>query len=107
MKRFPWKKYEFVYAYQIHIDPEQEGTDIMNIGEVEKIRSIEKELRRECGLTVEEVVEKSGVDYDEYIAFSKENGSLTADTAILLARFYDVDMNYFCGLIPVRKPFIK
>ncbi len=79
----------------------------MNKGEVEIIRSREKELRRECGLTVEEVVEKSGVDHDEYMSFSKENGGLTGDTAILLARFYDVDMNYFCGLISSRKTFIK
>ena len=65
------------------------------------------QLRKEHKLTQEQVAEYLAVGQRTYSDYETGTSRITAETIISLARFYDVNIDYFMGVTKERRPFPK
>ena len=66
-----------------------------------------KELRKNAGLTQEKVCEDLGMLQRTYSDYESGRIKLPIDRLIELARYYDVSMDYICGITDRREGFPK
>lgn len=66
-----------------------------------------KELRKSAGLTQEKVCEDLGMLQRTYSDYESGRIKLPIDRLIELARYYNVSMNYICGITDRREGFPK
>ncbi len=63
-----------------------------------------RELREQHGLTQEKVAAMIDVDRSTYSKYEKKDASISATSLILLAQYYNVSVDYICGLTEDRHP---
>lgn len=68
---------------------------------LERIRG----LRNDRDLSQKTVAELLHVGQKTYSDYEKGKTRIPLDSMIILARFYDVDMNYICGVSNERRKF--
>ena len=66
-----------------------------------------KDLREDHDLTQTKVAEVLHVGQRTYADYELGNIRIPVDFLIALARFYDTDMNYICGVSKLKMPFPK
>lgn len=66
-----------------------------------------KELRKNVGLTQEKVCEDLGMSQRTYSDYESGRIKLPIDRLIELAMYYDVSMDYICGITDRREEFPK
>lgn len=66
-----------------------------------------REIREFQFLSQEAVAKILGVDQRTYSDYERGKTRISVEKLIKLAEYYDVDMNYICGLTKERKPFPK
>lgn len=64
-------------------------------------------LREDSGLTQKQVAKILHVCQRTYSDYENEIIRMPIESLILLAQFYDIDMNYICGLTNKKSPFPK
>lgn len=69
----------------------------------EKIR----EVREDHGLTQQAVAELLHIGQRTYSDYESGRTRIPLESVILLARYYDVDLNYLTGVSRVKRPFPK
>ena len=62
-----------------------------------------KQLRKEKGLTQQEVADLLGIDRRSYSAYETGVNSINAQTLIRLSRIYSASIDYMLGLTDRRK----
>ena len=67
----------------------------------ERIRA----LREDSDLPQKAVAEVLHVGQCTYSGYETDKIRISMENLIILARFYNVDMNYICGVSDVRRPF--
>lgn len=70
---------------------------------MERIRG----LREDMDKSQTEIANLLNVGQKTYSDYELGKTRIPLDSVILLARFFDVDMNYICGLSSEKKPFPK
>ena len=73
----------------------------------EQYTRVLKSLRLEKGYSLSAVGDVLNTTPEEYEAIERGGHCMFADDAIILGKFYDVSLNYLCGISNVRKPFPK
>lgn len=71
----------------------------MNIAEI--IRA----LREDSDKSQKEIAEILNISQRTYSDYETGRIRLPIESAVILARIYDVDMNYICGVSSIRKRF--
>lgn len=66
-----------------------------------------RQLREDNDYSQTQIAEQIHVAQTTYSDYEKGRVRLPVDSAILLAEFYDVDMNYILGLSKKKNPFPK
>ena len=66
-----------------------------------------KQLRRECNYTQEYIADYLGVEAKMYVDMESGKEEVFVDDTVKLARMYDVDMNYMCGVSDEKNEFPK
>ena len=69
----------------------------------ERVRS----LREDHDYSQKQIAELINVGQRTYCDYELGKTRIPVDSLIVLARFYDVDMNYICGLTKKKSPFPK
>ena len=64
-----------------------------------------RELREDHDLNQADVGRYLGLSQKAYGDYELGNSAISVDNLIKLAVLYDVDMNYICGLTPIKRPF--
>ena len=64
-----------------------------------------RDLREDSDMTQNEIAKILHVGQRTYSDYELGNTRIPIDSLIMLAEFYDVDMNYICGLDDQRRPF--
>lgn len=54
-----------------------------------------------------EIAEILNIGQKTYSDYETRKIRIPLDSVIILARYYDVDMNYICGISKIKKPFPK
>ena len=75
------------------------GADLMNY--TERIRA----LREDCDKTQTEIARLLKVGQKTYSDYELGKTRIPVDRLIVLAKLYDVSMDYICGVSNIRKPF--
>lgn len=70
---------------------------------IERIRA----LREDCDKNQSEIAGILHVCQKTYSDYETRKTRIPLESVIKLAEFYNVDMNYICGISDVRKPFPK
>ena len=70
---------------------------------LERIRA----LREDHDLSQEKAGSLVFIAQRTYSGYERGESRFPLEVAIALAEYYDVDMNYFCGLTKKKKPFPK
>lgn len=70
---------------------------------IERIR----ELREDMDLTQTKIVEVLNVGQKTYSDYETRKTRIPLESVIILAKFYDVDMNYICGITNEMKKYPK
>lgn len=71
------------------------------------IAEIIRALREDSDKSQKEIADKLNISQRTYSDYETGRIRLPIESAIILARFYDVDMNYICGISPIKKQFPK
>lgn len=66
-----------------------------------------KQLRKECNYTQKYIADYLGVLESTYADIENGKAEVYVDDVVKLAKLYDVDMNYMCGVSDVRNEFLK
>lgn len=66
-----------------------------------------RQLREDNDFSQTQIADKLHVAQTTYSDYEKGRVRLPVDSAIILAEFYDVDMNYILGLTRKKTPFPK
>ncbi len=66
-----------------------------------------RELREDNDYTQREVAALLSVGQRTYADYEYGKTRIPLDSVIILAKFYDVDMNYICGISHVKNSFPK
>ena len=69
----------------------------------ERIRA----LREDKDMTQSQIAQLLQVGQKTYSDYELGKTRIPVDSLIVLARFYNVSMDYICGVYDVRKPFPK
>ena len=69
----------------------------------ERIRA----LREDNDKSQSEIAEILNVGQRTYSDYETRNIRIPLESVIILAKYYNVDMNYICGITKERKPFPK
>ena len=69
----------------------------------ERIRT----MREELGLTQEDIAARIGTCQRTYSDYERGATRIPVERLILLARFYDVSMDYICAVTDIRRGFPK
>ena len=64
-----------------------------------------RDLREDSDQTQNEIAKIIHVGQRTYSDYELGNTRIPIDSLIMLAEFYNVDMNYICGLDDQRRPF--
>ena len=64
-----------------------------------------RNLREDHDLRQRQVADILKISQRTYADYELGNIRIPVDSLIVLARYYDSDMNYICGVTKVRKPF--
>ena len=64
-------------------------------------------LREDNDLTQTQVADIIHVGQKTYSDYERENLRIPVESLIKLAKYYDVDMNYICGVTNQKRPFPK
>lgn len=64
-----------------------------------------RDLRQDHDLTQKQVAEKLHMHKTTYIRYETEERELPLNIAILLAKLYNVSLDYIAGIAPKRKPY--
>ena len=64
-----------------------------------------RDLREDHDLTQQEIAEYLGTSQTMYARYERGANEMPIRHLINLARYYNVDMNYICGLSSQKKPF--
>lgn len=70
---------------------------------VERIRG----LREDADKNQTEIATLLNIGQKTYSDYELGKTRIPLDSVIILARYYDVDMNYICGVSNEKKPFPK
>ena len=68
---------------------------------VDRIRS----LREDNDINQLEIAKILNVGQKTYSDYETRKIRIPLDSVIILAKYYNVDMNYICGISDVKKPF--
>lgn len=66
-----------------------------------------RSLREDRDLSQEKAAALINVAQRTYSDYESNKVRIPVESLIILARYYDVDMNYICGLTKEKKPFPK
>ena len=66
-----------------------------------------RSLRDEKGATQQRIAKLLNVGQKTYSDYELKRIRIPLDSLIILARFYDVSMDYICGVCNLRLPFPK
>lgn len=69
----------------------------------ERIRA----LREDCDKTQSEIAAMLNIGQKTYSDYELGKTRIPVDGLIVLAKFYNVSMDYICGVSDVKKPFPK
>ena len=69
----------------------------------ERIRGLREDLDK----NQTEIARLLNVGQKTYSDYELGKTRIPLDSVIILARYYDVDMNYICGVSPTKNPFPK
>ncbi|MBQ7340807.1 MAG: helix-turn-helix transcriptional regulator [Oscillospiraceae bacterium] len=69
----------------------------------ERIRA----LREDCDKTQSEIAAMLNIGQKTYSDYELGKTRIPVDGLIVLAKFYNVSMDYICGVSDVKKPFSK
>jgi len=64
-----------------------------------------RQLREDSDLTQTKIAQLLSVGQRTYADYELRNCRIPVDSLIILAKFYDVDMNYICGISNVKNRF--
>lgn len=64
-----------------------------------------RDLREDHDLTQKQVADMLHIGQRTYSDYEHGKIRIPVDSLIMLAEFYDTDMNFICGLTTIRKPF--
>ncbi|MBR6524269.1 MAG: helix-turn-helix transcriptional regulator [Clostridia bacterium] len=70
---------------------------------IERIRG----LREDADKNQTEIARLLNIGQKTYSDYELGKTRIPLDSVILLARYYDVDMNYICGVSSEKKPYPK
>lgn len=70
---------------------------------VERIRN----LREDKDITQEKLAKLLNIGQKTYSDYETRKTRIPLDSVIILAKYYNVDMNYICGVTNEVKPFPK
>ena len=70
---------------------------------VERIRG----LREDADKNQTEIATLLNIGHKTYSDYELGKTRIPLDSVIILARYYDVDMNYICGVSNEKKPYPK
>ena len=62
-------------------------------------------LREDADLSQSQIAELLHVGQRTYSDYELRKIRLPLDSAVCLAKYYNVDMNYICGIVDVRNPY--
>lgn len=68
---------------------------------IDMIRS----LREDNDKSQSQIAQVLNVGQKTYSDYETRKIRIPLDSVIILAKYYDVDMNYICGIAKTRKPF--
>ena len=68
---------------------------------IQRIRA----LREDSDMTQQQVAQLLKVGQKTYSDYELGKTRIPVDSLILLARLYNVDMDYICGVSDIRRPF--
>ena len=71
------------------------------------IAEIIRALREDSDKSQKEIAEKLNISQRTYSDYETGRIRLPIESAVILARFYDVDMNYICGVSQIKNRFPK
>ena len=66
-----------------------------------------REVRQDNDLTQNQIADVLHVGQRTYSDYELGNTRIPVDSLLELARYYDLDMNYMCGLTKEKHPFPK
>ena len=66
-----------------------------------------RELREDLDKNQTEIARLLNVGQKTYSDYELGKTRIPLDSVIILARYYDVDMNYICGVSSTKNPFPK
>jgi len=64
-------------------------------------------LREDNDKTQTEIAKLLNIGQKTYSDYETRKTRIPLDSVVILAKFYDVDMNYICGITKDKKPFPK
>jgi Predicted transcriptional regulators len=64
-----------------------------------------RQLREDGDFTQTKIAQLLSVGQKTYSDYELRNCRIPVDSLIILARFYNVDMNYICGISDIRNRF--
>ena len=70
---------------------------------IERIRG----LREDADKNQTEIAKLLNIGQKTYSDYELGKTRIPLDSVIILARYYDVDMNYICGISSEKKPYPK
>ena len=73
------------------------------MGYINRIR----QLREDCDKTQAQIAQLLKVGQKTYSDYELGKTRIPVDSLLVLARFYNVDMNYICGVSDTRNAFPK
>ena len=76
---------------------------VRQVDYIDRIRG----LREDLDLKQREIARLLSVGQKTYSDYETRKTRLPLDSAIILAKFYDVDLNYLCGVSDVKQPYPK
>lgn len=71
------------------------------------IAEIIRALREDSDKSQKEIADKLNISQRTYSDYETGRIRLPIESAVILARFYDVDMNYICGVSQIKIRFPK
>ena len=71
------------------------------------IAEIIRALREDSDKSQKEIADKLNISQRTYSDYETGRIRLPIESAVSLARFYDVDMNYICGVSQIKNRFPK
>ncbi len=71
------------------------------------IAEIIRALREDSDKSQKEIADKLNINQRTYSDYETGRIRLPIESAVILARFYDVDMNYICGVSQIKNRFPK